>query len=168
MLGGHERDRRRARARSPLVRRQPHDPPWPRPLPCDGWIGLFNPWPLGPPQRNIMLLVTLIIAAVVAVDGAVAVIVIITGGSSPGGYERSATSLASNLSCTAPHPSPSSTDDVNTGLRIHPREVRAPRCRTSESRALAMCFPNTHLNLRARPFYLTLTTTLPFARPFSR
>jgi hypothetical protein len=27
---------------------------------------------------------------------------------------------------------------VNTGLRIHPREVRAPRCRTSESRALAM------------------------------
>ena len=115
-----------------------------------------------------MLLVTLIIAAVVAVDGAIAVIVIVTGGSSPGGYGRSATSLASDLGCTAPHPSPSSTGDVNTGLRIHPREVRAPRCRTSESRALAMCFPDTHLNLRARPFYLTLTTTLPFARPFSR
>jgi hypothetical protein len=89
---------------------------------------------LAPPQPNIMLLVTLIIAAVVAVDGAIAVIVIVTGGSSPGGYERSATSLASNLSCTAPHPSPSSTGDVNTGLRIHPREVRALRCRTSESR----------------------------------
>jgi hypothetical protein len=64
-----------------------------------------------------MLLVTLIIAAVVAVDGAIAVIVIVTGGSSSGGYERSATSLASDLSCTAPHPSPSSTGDVNTGLR---------------------------------------------------
>jgi hypothetical protein len=166
MLGGHERDRRRARARSPLVRRQPHDPPWPRPLPL-GWVDwTINLGPLASPQPNIMLLVTLIIAAVVAVDGAIAVIVIVTGGSSPGGYERSATSLASNLSCTAPHPS--STDDVNIDLRIHPREVRAPRCRTSESRALAMCFPNTHLNLRARPFYLTLTTTLPFARPFSR
>jgi len=81
---------------------------------------------LAPPQRNTRLLVTLIIAAVVAVDGAIAVIVIITGQSSPGGYGRSATNLASDLNCTAPHPSPSSTDDVNIDLRIHPREVRAP------------------------------------------
>ena len=121
-------------------------------FPGMGGLGYLILGPLASPQPNIMLLVTLIIAAVAAVDGAIAVIVIVTGGSSPGGYERSATSLASNLSCTAPHPSPSSTDDVNTGLRIHPREVRAPRCRTSESRALAMCFPDTHLNLRARPF----------------
>jgi hypothetical protein len=63
---------------------------------------------------------------VVAADSAIALIVIITGGSSSGGYGRSATSLASDLSCTAPHPSPSSTDDVNIDLRIHPREVRAP------------------------------------------
>jgi hypothetical protein len=125
MLGGHERDRRRARPGLRLsgggltIRHGLARFPW------DGWIGLFNLGPLASPQPNIMLLVTLIIAAVVAVDGAIAVIVIVTGGSSPGGYERSATSLASNLSCTAPHPSPSSTDDANTGLRIHPREVRA-------------------------------------------
>jgi hypothetical protein len=68
----------------------------------------------------------LIIAAVVAVDGAIAVIAIITGGSSPGGYGRSVTSLASDLRCAAPHPSPPSADDVNIDLRIHPREVRAP------------------------------------------
>jgi len=126
MLGGHERDRRRARLglrlsgasltiRHGLAR-----------FPAMGGLGYLILGPLAPPQRNTRLLVTLIIAAVVAVGGAVAVIVIITGGSSSGGYGLSATGLASDLGCTAPHPSPSSTDDVNTGLRIRSREVRAP------------------------------------------
>ena len=84
MLGGHERDRRRARlglrlsGASLTIRHGLARFPW------DGWIGLFNLGPLAPPQRNTRLLVTLIIAAVVAVDGAIAVIVIITGGSPSG------------------------------------------------------------------------------------
>lgn len=165
MLGGHERDRRRARlglrssGASLMIRHGLARFPW------DGWIGLFNLGPLA--RRSRTSCCSSRSSSLQWLPWTV------PSSSSPaghprGGYGRSATSLASDLSCTAPHPSPSSTDDVNTGLRIHPREVRAPRCRTSESRALAMCFPDTHLNLRARPFYLTLTTTLPFARPFSR
>ena len=147
MLGGHERDRRRARLglrlsggslmiRHGLAR-----------FPAMGGLDYLTlaPWPRrsGTPGCS-----SLIIAAVVAVDGAIALIVIITGGSSSGGYGRSATSLASDLSCTAPHLSPSSADDVNIDLRIHPREVRAPSMPYVAESGTGNALSNTHLNLR--------------------
>lgn len=65
MLGGHERDCRRARLGLSLSRASLAIRHGVARFP--GMSGLdyltFQPWPLAPPQRNARLLVTLIIAA---------------------------------------------------------------------------------------------------------
>jgi hypothetical protein len=121
------------------------------------------PWPRrsGTPGCS-----SLIIAAVVAVDGAIALIVIITGGSSSGGYGRSATSLANDLSCTATHPSPSSTDTVNIDLRIHPREVCAPSMPYVAESGTGNALSNA-LKLKGKAFLYHLDDDLAFCASFS-
>jgi hypothetical protein len=56
---------------------------------------------------------------------------------------------------------------VNTGLRIHPRGTRPSMPYVGEpgtGNVLSGLAPK----LKGKAVYLTLTTTLPFARPFSR
>ena len=74
----------------------------------------------GPPRRRTRLFVAFGIVGVIMIGAVVVAIVASTSSGSTIGYGTPIATLARKLHCTSPHPSPSSTDDIDLG--VHPVE----------------------------------------------
>jgi hypothetical protein len=74
----------------------------------------------GPPRRRIRLYAVLGIVGVIVVGAVVVTIVLSMKGGRSIGYGTPIATIARKLHCTGPHPSPTSSDDIDLG--VHPVE----------------------------------------------